>query len=580
MESISRRCLFRQYAEVPPQSYQGNRKGPPRHTPPPLPLPYYGVLDPRFVVEPYAEFDLTRAPSMATLGKKSKERTMNASIIILGLGPGRLADLTLEAREVLAQAAAHSQAVYFRTVVHPTVEPLKSELPNLRIESFDRLYDESPQWETLYQQIAEEVCMLATQQPIIYAVPGHPLFGESSVQNVLRLARERGLHTRIVAGLSFLEPVCTALELDPLASGTQIIDATLLASLQTDEIAGKLIPTLPLLVGQVYNRRLASAVKLALGECYPDEWPVKLVRTVGVYAEQATVEMPLYELDRNNLPDHLSTLYVPPIDELTAYRLPETLRYIITRLRRDPDGCPWDRQQTHQSLTRYVIEETYEVVEALEENDREKLAEELGDLLLQVYLHAEIARQEGDFTLGDVFEHISTTMSRRHPHVFGSTEVSGASQVIQNWEAIKRQERMAAGKDVHTESVLDGVPLASPALMVAQEYQKRAARTGFDYEHISDILTKVVEELQELQEATSPEHQREEMGDVLFMLARFARELHIDAEEALRQANRKFRSRFQSMEEITRQEGRAFSSYSDAEWSALWQRVKKQEPSN
>jgi tetrapyrrole methylase family protein/MazG family protein len=499
---------------------------------------------------------------------------MTTSITILGLGPGRLTDLTLEAREILSQAAASNQTVYFRTLIHPTVEPLKKELPTLQIESFDRLYDESSQWETLYQQIAEEVCTLATNRPVIYAVPGHPLFGEASVQKVLQLAKERGLNTRIVAGLSFLEPVCTALELDPLTTGTQIIDATLLASLDTDEIAGKIIPTLPLLVAQVYNRRLASAVKLALGECYPDEWRVKLVRATGAEADEEAVEMPLYELDRNTLADHLSTLYVPPVDELSAYRVPETLRYITMRLRRNPDGCPWDREQTHQSLIRYVIEETYEVVEALEENDMEKLAEELGDLLLQVYLHAEIARQDGDFTLGDVFEHINAKLIRRHPHVFGSVKVSGANQVVQNWEAIKRQERITAGKDVHTESVLDGVPQAAPALIIAQEYQKRAARTGFDYENIHDVLAKVMEELQELQHATTPEHQCEEMGDVLFMVARLARELKIDAEEALRRANRKFRQRFQAMEKVIREQGRSFASYAPQEWDALWKRVK------
>jgi len=203
-------------------------------------------------------------------------------------------------------------------------------------------------------------------------------------------------------------------------------------------------------VAQIYNRRLASAVKLALGECYPDEWPVKLVRAAGVDSSEpveAVVEMPLYELDRSSLTDHLSTLYVPPLGEMEALRLSETLRYITMRLRREPDGCPWDRQQTHQSLTHYVIEETYEVVEALEENDMEKLAEELGDLLLQVYLHAEIARQEGDFSIGDVFEHVSAKLIRRHPHVFGEVEVDNAGQVVQNWEAIKRQERIAAGKD-------------------------------------------------------------------------------------------------------------------------------------
>ncbi len=501
--------------------------------------------------------------------------TTSTAITILGLGPGRWEDITLQARALLEQAASDNTTVYFRTLIHPTVEPLKQEIPDLRITSFDSFYDESTSWDTLYQSIAEEICTLAEQHPpVLYAVPGHPLIGEASVQLLLQRARERGLGASIVAGLSFLEPVCAALELDPLTAGMQIMDATTLATLRADEIAGKIIPTIPLLLPQIYNRRLASAVKLALSECYPDEWPVKLVRAARVDASETVIEMPLYEIDRNSHANHLSTLYVPPLDELDALRLPETLRYITMRLRRDPDGCPWDREQTHQSLTHYVIEETYEVVEALEENNLEKLAEELGDLLLQVYLHAEIARQDGDFNIGDVFEHVSAKLIRRHPHVFGQVEVANAGQVIQNWEEIKRQERIAAGKDVQSESILDNVPLAAPSLIVAQEYQKRAAKIGFDYDNLQAVLAKLTEELQELQEAATPEHRREEMGDVLFMVARAARELNIDAEEALRFANRKFRQRFQAMEHITHEEGRTFSSYTLDEWITLWKRVK------
>ncbi len=509
--------------------------------------------------------------------------TTPTAITILGLGPGRYDDLTLQAHTLLEQAARDRQTVYFRTLIHPTVEPIRQAIPNLRIESFDPLYDESADWSSLYQQIAEKVCSLAAQQPVIYAVPGHPLVGEASVLLVLEMARERGLTTSIVAGLSFLEPVCTTLELDPLAAGAQIIDATSLAALRQDEIAGKIIPTTPLLVAQFYNRRLASAVKLALGELYPDEWRVKLVRAVDADVgetiagdHQTVVEMPLYELDRNHLANHLSTLYVPPVDELTALRVPETLRYITMRLRRDPDGCPWDRQQTHQSLIRYVIEETYEVVEAIEENDMEGLSEELGDLLLQVYLHSEIARQHEEFTLGDVYQHVNAKLIRRHPHIFGQAEVDNAGQVVQNWEIIKRQERAAAGKDVKTESVLDGVPLASPALVMAQEYQKRAARLGFDYKNTQQVLAKLSEELQELQQAVTPEQQRDEMGDVLFIVARLARALHVDAEEALRRANRKFRRRFQAMEQLIRNTEGPSTSYTIEQWLELWRRAKDQ----
>jgi tetrapyrrole methylase family protein/MazG family protein len=497
-----------------------------------------------------------------------------ATITIVGLGPGRLADVTLEAHKMFTQAAQESQTVYFRTIIHPTVEPLKQDIPDLRIESFDKLYDESDDWSALYLQLAEEVCALATQQPIIYAVPGHPLVGDMSVQQVLNMAEQRGLTTRIVSGLSFIEPVCNLLKLDIVESGLQMIDATNLAALSHDEIAGKLLPTQPLLIAHVYNRRLGSAVKLALGECYNDDWNVKLVNTGGVEGKEAVHEMPLYDLDRNLLANHLSVLYVPPVSEMAALRLPETLRYITMRLRREPDGCPWDRQQTHESLKRYLIEETYEVVEALDENDMEKLAEELGDLLLQVYLHAEVARQSDEFTLGDVYEQVNAKLIRRHPHIFGDVEANTASQVVQNWEAIKKQERADAGKDVHSESVLDRVPLSTPALMVAQEYQKRVVKSGFEFTSLEGVYAKLDEELAEIRGASTLEEQTEEIGDVLFIVAKLARFLKIDAEEALRQANRKFRRRFQFMEDYARAEQRPLISYTASEWETLWSRAK------
>lgn len=496
------------------------------------------------------------------------------AITILGLGPGSWGDVTIQARTVLAQAAQEQTPVYFRTLVHPTVEPLQQDLPDLKMLSFDNVYDESENWEQLYQSITTTVCEVAARQPMIYAVPGHPLLGESSVQLILSQARERGLSTRVISGLSFLEPVCAALELDPFTLGAHMIDATELASLQPTDIAGRLIPTMPLLVVQVYNRRVASAVKLALGECYPDEWPVKLVRAAGVDSDEAVIEMPLYELDRNTLANHLCTLYVPPRGVMEALRVPETLRYITMRLRREPDGCPWDRKQTHQSLTRYVIEETYEVVEALEENDMEKLVEELGDLLLQVYLHAEIANQEGHFAIGDVFEQINTKMIRRHPHVFGTVEVGSAGEVVQNWEAIKKQEKLATGKDLTSTSVLDGVPLASPALILAQEYQKRAAKIGFEFAHLQAIFDELAEELHEVREAHTPTAQKEGIGNVLLIVVKLAYLLNIDAEEALREANRKFKRRFQYMEQQISAAQRVSTSYTREEWMDLWQRAK------
>ena len=211
---------------------------------------------------------------------------------------------------------------------------------------------------------------------------------------------------RVVAGLSYLEPVCAALGLDPLERDLQLLDATRLADVSPAAMMGALLPTRPALIAQVYNRRLASGVKLALGEIYPDDWEVALVRWAGM-PEERVERRALAELDRGAEADHLTTLYVPPLAPLAAARVPEGLRYVVERLRA-PDGCPWDREQTHQSLRPFVLEEAYEVAEMLDEWDgsaemAEKLAEELGDLLLQVYLQAQVAHDEDLFHIGDVF---------------------------------------------------------------------------------------------------------------------------------------------------------------------------------
>src|SRR5215469_1276884 len=239
--------------------------------------------------------------------------TSSTAITILGLGPGKWEDLTLQALAVLEQAAKDQKTVFFRTLIHPIIEPLKQALPDLHITSFDPLYDEATHWHALYQRIALEICNRAEPYPpVLYAVPGHPMIGDTSVQCILREARERNLHVSIVAGLSFLEPVCTALEIDPITSGIQVIDATDLAVLSPDEIAGKITPIVPILISHIYNRRQASAVKLALGECYQDEWPVKLVRSTCSDASESILEMPLYQLDHEKPTSHFSTLYVPP----------------------------------------------------------------------------------------------------------------------------------------------------------------------------------------------------------------------------------------------------------------------------
>jgi tetrapyrrole methylase family protein/MazG family protein len=502
-------------------------------------------------------------------------------IVVVGLGPGRWEDLTIEANEVLLAG----DAVVCRTLRHPTVEALRAHRPKLTITSFDALYDEAASFDELYPaivaQLFELVVAQGPSQPVLYAVPGHPLIGEESVRRLRAEAPERGVAVRIIAGLSYLEPVCAALDLDPLQRDLQLVDATLLAETPASALMGALLPTRPALIAQMYNRRLASAVKLSLMELYPEEWEVVRVGWAGLPEEHVT-RVPLYALDHDEHSDHLTTLYVPPLNPLDAARVPEGLRYITARLR-GPGGCPWDREQTHQSLRRYVLEEAYEVAEVLDEWDgsrdvAEKLAEELGDLLLQVYLQAEIADEEDLFSLGDVYAHISMKLIRRHPHVFGDVTVRDAAHVLRNWEAIKRAERAAKGEEPEVQSTLRGVPKSAPALSQAYELGRKAAAVGFDWPDVSGMLAKVAEEAYELAEAAASRNAGEievELGDLFFALTRLADHLHVQPEDALHRANQRFRHRFEAMEARAQTEGRSLESLSLEDWLTWWAEAKE-----
>ncbi|MBA7487080.1 Nucleoside triphosphate pyrophosphohydrolase/pyrophosphatase MazG [subsurface metagenome] len=242
---------------------------------------------------------------------------------------------------------------------------------------------------------------------------------------------------------------------------------------------------------------------------------------------------------------------------------------IIARLRAS-NGCPWDRKQTHSSLRENLLEECYEVLEALDEGDSGKLCQELGDLLMQVVLHAQIATEAGEFELGDVINSINTKLIHRHPHVFGSLRVKDAEEVLVNWEALKKEER---GADT---SMLSSVPREMPALSYSREIQDRVARVGFDWEDISGVIDKLAEEVSEFKQADSRERKGQEFGDLLFTLANIARRLGIDLESALRQANRRFYHRFSCMEELCRQRGLNFAELSFDEQNALWEEAKRE----
>ncbi len=246
----------------------------------------------------------------------------------------------------------------------------------------------------------------------------------------------------------------------------------------------------------------------------------------------------------------------------------DTLVGIIARLRAR-DGCPWDRKQTHTSLREHVLEECYEVLAALDENDHKKLCGELGDLLLQVVLQAQIAREAGEFELADVLTGINAKLIHRHPHIFGSVKVKDAEEVARNWETLKQEER---GTDV---SMLAGVPRQMPALAYSQAVQRRVAEVGFDWPNTDGVIDKLLEEVNEFKQAVTRQEKASEFGDLLFTLVNFARRLGVDSEATLREANERFSRRFSYMEDACRRRGVKIGNLSFDEQNALWEQAKK-----
>lgn len=503
---------------------------------------------------------------------------------IVGLGPGDPGMVTRAAWDVLAA----TPLLFLRTAIHPTVAALPA---GPAIHSFDAFYEQAASFDAIYARIADElIARAATGADVVYAVPGDPLVAEATTRRILAQARAQGIAVRVISGVSFIEPVCAALGIDPLERGLQLLDALDLA---LDDQAGRraapdswatlhgfeytppllpfpLVATRPALICQVYSRAIASHVKLSLLERYPADHAVTLVRAAGVAGEECVAELPLHELDHRSDIDHLTCVYVPPLTPLADMRSPEGAAYIVGRLL-GPGGCPWDREQTPQSLRAALLEEVHEVLEALDADDDAALAEEMGDLLISVLMQSEMARQAGRFDLGDVFGTVASKLVRRHPHVFGTIEVAESSEVLRDWEAIKHAERAAKGAP--SRGALDGIPASLPALATAQKLAYRAAQTGFDAPDVEHAWELLGEELHELRAgAHDPVQAEAELGDALLALARLGWKLGIDAESALRAAIARFRRRFARLEALLG--GRDLHTLSTAEKLALWDRTK------
>ena len=324
------------------------------------------------------------------------------------------------------------------------------------------------------------------------------------------------------------------------------------------------------IITQVYDKYIASEVKLALSSYYKDDSKVYFVRAAGIKGQETIRPMALYEIDRQADIDYLTSIYIPK--DLDNNKDFYDLIDIMEKLR-GQNGCPWDKEQTHESLKRYLVEECYEVLEAIDEEDEEKIREELGDVLLQVVFHSVIGEKEGNFTINNVIEGICNKMIQRHPHVFGDTTAETSKQVLDNWEDIKRQEQGISSLTEEMKHIAKNLP----ALMRAEKVQSKAKKVGFDWDRVEDAFDKVLEEFKELKEVYNGESKArilEEMGDLLFSVVNVCRFLQLNPEEALNNTTKKFIDRFQFIEEAATEKGIKLEDMTLKQMDDLWNKAK------
>lgn len=481
-------------------------------------------------------------------------------IVVVGLGPGSPDHVTVETLAAIDRIPHR----YLRTSVHPSASLVPDAV------SFDDVYEAADRFEDVYAEIAERLVAAAhAHDEILFAVPGSPLVLERTVR---RLRTDARVELDVLPAMSFLDVAWARLGVDPVEDAVRLVDGHEFATAAAGHTGA-------LLVAHTHANWVLSDIKLSIDDPSGrlDDTPVVLLQSLGTDHERI-VETTWAEMDRAVDADHLTSLYVPSLDVSVGagyvrfHQLARTLR----------ERCPWDVEQTHQSLVPYLIEETYELVDAIggldpdDPTSDEHLIEELGDLLYQIEFHATIAEQEGRFSIDDVTRGIHDKLVRRHPHVFGDVHgnivtADDTDTVLSNWEAIKRAEK---GRT----SVFDGIAGSLPSLSYAFQVQRKAAKVGFDWPSVEGALPKIAEEADELREAIEAGDRHDavadELGDLLFAVVNVARHLRVDPEAALRAASQKFRSRFEQVERLASERDIDLQTAGLDVLDSLWDEVK------
>lgn len=464
-------------------------------------------------------------------------------VVVVGLGPAGPSLVGATARAL----AGGGTPCFLRTGRHPAAAVLSGT------PTFDHLYERHATFEAVYGAIVEHLVEAAGEHgTVVYAVPGSPAVGEATVR-LLQL--DGRIETEVHPALSFLDLVWNALAVDPLEAGARLVDGSDFAVAAASQRG-------PFVVAQCWSKEILSAIKLALVAAGGPGGRVTVLHHLGLPG-QVVEEMAWDELDRLD-PDHLTTLWVPRLAAPVASELTSLWELVRTLRQR----CPWDREQTHQSLTRHLLEESYEVLEAIDELDPSSpatfahLEEELGDLLFQVCFHSALAAEEGQFELADVARGVHDKLVGRHPHVFASVQADTPGEVMANWEQLKAKEK---GRT----SIMDGISDAMPSLLAAQKVLRKAATVG---------LAGQPEEpgaLSEAERLSDPAGLSEaEVGARLLAVVRLAGGAGIDAEAALRHATGSFRRRFMEAERLAAEAGRTLADLDAPAVAAIWRRSR------
>lgn len=478
---------------------------------------------------------------------------MKNKIEVIGLGAGDIDQLPLGIYRKLTNT---NDLVWVRTNDHPVVKVLATE--GVQFNSFDAYYEREDQFESVYEGIVETLLEKAKEQSLIYAVPGHPMLAERTVELLLN---QHDVHIELIGGQSYLDDLFTALQVDPI-EGFQFIDGTSFKR-------GHLNYEQHLIFCQVYDRMIASEIKLSLLEDLPADYPITFVEAAGSTTETLTT-VPLKEMDHSLEISNLRSVYIPPAPAEILSHTFMRLREVIASLR-GPNGCEWDKKQTHETLRTYLIEEVYELIDAIDMKDDEGIIEELGDVLLQVMLHSQIGEDAGYFMIDDVIQGITNKMIHRHPHVFGGAIENNEL----SWEALKEKE-----KRDKRDSLLEGVSQSLPALSRATQLQAKASDVGFGWDDVAGVWNKLNEEIREVKAAIQERNENEieqELGDVLFVIANLSRYYQVNPEIALNRTNRKFIYRFQFIERSLDVSNQDITAVSQDIMDEYWNQAKGKE---